>query len=68
MQLHGTKKLVLFPASQTYNLYPFSIYIHLRYGLKLRCWFSQLYTEKPDFKSFPKFQDVLSYKCEVILT
>lgn len=37
MQLHGTKKLVLFPPSQTYNLYPFPIYIHLRYGLKLRC-------------------------------
>lgn len=68
IQLHGAKRLVLFPPSQTYNLYPFPVYIHLRYGLKLRCWFSQVYPENPDFQSFPKFQKALQYKREVILT
>lgn len=68
MQLHGTKKLVLFPPFEIYNLYPFPIYIHLRFGLKLRCWFSQLYPENPDFQSFPKFREALHHKCEVILT
>jgi lysine-specific demethylase 8/hypoxia-inducible factor 1-alpha inhibitor (HIF hydroxylase) len=67
MQLHGAKKVVLFPPSQTYNLYPFPVYIHLRYGLKLRCWFSQVYPEDPDFKSFPKFKEALQHKREVIL-
>jgi len=68
IQLHGAKKLVLFPPSQTYNLYPFPVYIHLRYGLKLRCWFSQVYPENPDFQSFPKFKQALQHKREVILT
>lgn len=68
MQLHGAKKLVLFPPSQTCNLYPFPVYIHLRYGLKLRCWFSQVYPENPDLQLFPKFQQALQHKREVILT
>lgn len=68
MQLHGAKKLVLFPPSQTYNIYPFPVYIHLRYSLKLRCWFSQLYPENPDFQLFPKFQKALQHKYELILT
>ena len=67
MQLHGSKKLIFFPPSQTYNLYPFPIYKHLRYGLKLRSWFSQISIEKPNFKLFPKFKEALSYKHEVIL-
>lgn len=67
MQMHGTKKVVFFPASQTYNIYPFPVYIHLRHGLKLRSWFSQVYLEHPDFKSFPKFQEALQHKREVIL-
>ena len=36
MQLHGSKKVLLFTPFQTYNLYPFPIYIHLLHGLKLR--------------------------------
>lgn len=67
MQLHGTKKVVLFPPHQLSNLYPFPVYIHLRHGLKLRSWFSQVYPEKPDFQSFPKLQKALQYKFEVIL-
>lgn len=67
MQLHGAKKVVLFPPSQMYNLYPFPIFIHLRHGLKLRSSFSQVYPEKPDFQSFPKLKEALRHKQEVIL-
>ena len=67
MQLHGAKKVVLFPPSQLYNLYPFPVYIHLRHGLKLRSWFSQVYPENPDFQSFPKLKEALQHKQEVIL-
>lgn len=67
MQMHGAKKVVLFPPSQTYNLYPFRVYNHLRYGLKVRSWFSQVYPKKPDFKTFPKLKEALQHKREVIL-
>ncbi|MEG4395138.1 cupin-like domain-containing protein [Microcoleus sp. BROC3] len=67
MQLHGSKKVVLFPPSQTNNLYPFPFYIHLRSGMKLRSWFSQVYPERPDFKAFPKLNQALQHKCELIL-
>lgn len=67
MQLHGAKKVVLFPSSQTANLYPFPVYVHLRHGLKLRSWFSQVYPEKPDLQAFPKLREALQYKQEVIL-
>lgn len=67
MQLHGAKKLVLFPPSQTYNLYPFPFHIHLRHGLKLRCWFSQVYPQNPDLQSFPNFQKALQHQHEVVL-
>lgn len=67
MQLHGAKRVVFFPPSQTYNLYPFPVYSHLRYGLKLRSWFSQVYLDRPDFTLFPKLKEALQYKSEVIL-
>jgi lysine-specific demethylase 8/hypoxia-inducible factor 1-alpha inhibitor (HIF hydroxylase) len=67
MQLHGAKKIVLFPPSQLYNLYPFPIFIHLRHGLKLRSSFSQVYPENPDFQAFPKLKKALRHKYEVIL-
>jgi lysine-specific demethylase 8/hypoxia-inducible factor 1-alpha inhibitor (HIF hydroxylase) len=67
MQLHGTKKLVLFPPSQAANLYPFPISIHLRHGLKLRCCYSQIELENPDLRSFPKLKEALQHKYEVIL-
>jgi lysine-specific demethylase 8/hypoxia-inducible factor 1-alpha inhibitor (HIF hydroxylase) len=67
MQLHGAKKLIFFPPSQTYNLYPFPVYLHLRYGLNLRCWFSKVSPEDPDFQLFPKFKEALEHKCELIL-
>jgi lysine-specific demethylase 8/hypoxia-inducible factor 1-alpha inhibitor (HIF hydroxylase) len=67
VQMHGAKKIVLFPPSQIYNLYPFPLSIHLRHGLKLRSWFSQVYPENPDFESFPKLKTALQHKHEVIL-
>jgi len=67
IQLYGTKKIVLFPPSQTPNLYPFPLYVHLYNGLKLRSWFSQLYPDSPDFQSFPKFHEALHHKQEVLL-
>ena len=67
IQLHGSKKILLFPPSQLYNVYPFPIYTHLLYGLKLRSWFSQVYPENPDLKTFPKFEEALLHKYEVIL-
>jgi lysine-specific demethylase 8/hypoxia-inducible factor 1-alpha inhibitor (HIF hydroxylase) len=67
MQLHGTKKVLLFPPNQTYNLYPFSVFVHLLRGLELRAWFSKVYPENPDFAAFPKFKQALDNKQEVLL-
>ena len=67
MQLYGAKKVVLFPPSQTNNLYPFPLFLHFYKGLKLRSWFSQVYPEKPDFQAFPKLKEAFKYKQEVIL-
>lgn len=67
MQLHGSKKVVLFPPSQLYNLYPFPLYIHLRYGLRLRSVFSQVSSEQPNVNLFPKFKEALQHKHEAIL-
>lgn len=67
IQLHGSKRVLLFPPSQTANLYPYPVYVHLRHGLKLRSWFSQVYPDQPDLYSFPKLQAALDQKYEVIL-
>jgi hypothetical protein len=67
VQLHGSKRILLFPPSQTANLYPFPFYIHLKHGMKLRSWFSQVYPDRPNFEAFPKLQEALQHKCEVIL-
>lgn len=67
IQLYGTKKIILFPPSQTPNLYPFSIFVHLYRGLEMRSWFSQLYPEKPDFQAFPNYRKALPYKQEIFL-
>ncbi|NJR64330.1 MAG: cupin-like domain-containing protein [Leptolyngbyaceae cyanobacterium CRU_2_3] len=67
IQLHGSKQVVLFPPSQTANLYPFPVYIHLRYGMKVRSWFSQVYPDRPDFQAFPKFRQALNHRYDLIL-
>lgn len=67
MQFHGSKRILLFPPSQTFNLYPFPFYAHLRYGLKLRSWFSRVYPDNPDFAAFPKLREALKHKYDIIL-
>ncbi|MCU0570211.1 MAG: cupin-like domain-containing protein [Oculatellaceae cyanobacterium Prado106] len=67
MQMHGSKRILLFPPSQLYNLYPFSVWKHLRYGLKHRAVYSQVYPDRPDYAAFPKFKQALEHCYEVIL-
>lgn len=68
MQLHGAKKVLLFPPSQTYNLYPIPVYKPLRYGLKLRSVYSQVYPYRPDLQAFPRYANALPYGSEIVLT
>ncbi|GAB4375098.1 MAG: hypothetical protein Kow00121_20420 [Elainellaceae cyanobacterium] len=68
IQLCGTKKVLLFPPSQLYNLYPIPVFKHLRYGLKLRSVYSQVYPDCPDFDAFPRFRDAIDYAQEIILS
>ena len=67
IQLYGKKKVILFPPDQLYDLYPFSLINHLRYGLKLRASYSQVYPQQPDFALFPKFKETFSQRIEVVL-
>ncbi|NEQ27436.1 MAG: cupin-like domain-containing protein [Microcoleus sp. SIO2G3] len=67
MQLHGAKKILLFPPSQLYNIYPFPIVSHLRHGLKRRASYSQVYPEQPDFEAFPRFKQALEHRREDIV-
>ncbi|NER27047.1 MAG: cupin-like domain-containing protein, partial [Symploca sp. SIO1C4] len=67
MQLHGAKKVVLFPPSQIYNLYPIELYHHFFHGMKLRSCFSRVSTQKPDLETFPKLEQALEHKQEVIV-
>lgn len=66
-QLYGTKKVLLFPPSQLYNLYPIPVIRHLQYGLKLRAVYSQVYPNHPDFAAFPRFKQALVYAQEIVL-
>lgn len=67
MQLHGAKKILLFPPTQTYNLYPTPLYKTLRYGLALRPVYSQVYPDRPNLDAFPKFAKAQSHATEIIL-
>jgi len=67
IQLHGSKRILLFPPSQTANLYPYPFYAHLRHGLKLRSWFSRVYPDRPDFQAFPKLREAFKHRRDVIL-
>ena len=67
VQLHGTKKVVLFAPQQSADLYPFPIAVHLRHGLRLRCWFSQVTLLQPDYEAFPRFRQAWPQRIEVIL-
>jgi len=67
IQLYGAKRVLLFPPSQLYNLYPIPVIRHLRYGLKLRAVYSQVYPNCPDFEVFPKFKKALTHAQEIVL-
>ncbi|MBF2000383.1 MAG: cupin-like domain-containing protein [Synechococcales cyanobacterium M58_A2018_015] len=67
IQLHGSKRVVLFPPSQTFNLYPYPFYAHLRYGLRLRSWFSRVYPDQPDFAAFPRLRQAMQHRYDVVL-
>ncbi|NJN86387.1 MAG: cupin-like domain-containing protein [Leptolyngbyaceae cyanobacterium SL_7_1] len=67
IQLHGSKRLVLLPPSQLYNVYPFPIQRHLTQGLKSRSTYSQVYPDRPDLDAFPRFEQALQQRYEVIL-
>lgn len=67
VQLYGVKKVVLFPPSQTSNLYPFPFSVHLYRGFQLRCWFAQVYPDRPDFKIFPQLEEAMQFKQEIFL-
>ncbi len=67
MQLYGAKKVLLFPPSQTYNLYPIPVYKQLRYGLKLRPVYSQVYPHRPDLQAFPRYANALPWGSELVL-
>ena len=67
VQLYGTKKVILFPPNQLYNLYPFSLLNNLLYGFKRRASYSQVYPQNPDFQAFPRFKEALSHSYEVVL-
>jgi hypothetical protein len=67
MQVHGCKRFILFPPSQTYNLYPIPLLKQLRHGLTLRSAYSQVYPDRPDYEAFPKFYQAQQVRQEVIL-
>jgi hypothetical protein len=62
MQLHGSKRVILFPPGQTANLYPFP------FNAAIPPNFSQVDTDKPDPLAFPKYGQALEHRCEVVLT
>jgi hypothetical protein len=67
VQLHGVKKLLLFPPSQLYHLYPFPVIKHLYHGLKLRSVYSQVYPDRPDLDAFPNFKLAMAHAQEITL-
>ncbi|MFG6105536.1 cupin-like domain-containing protein [Leptothoe sp. EHU-05/26/07-4] len=66
-QLAGTKQVTLFPPSQLYNLYPFSVWNHLMHGAKRRAVYSKVYPDNPDLKVFPKFKMAMPHRIDITL-
>lgn len=62
MQLHGAKRVVLFPPRATPNLYPFPI----AKGA-IPPWVSQVTIRRPDFERFPRLPAALSQRYEVTI-
>ncbi len=62
LQTVGSKKLILFPPSQSRNLYPFSVF-----QKTFPPWFSQVHPQTPDFSQFPRLKTALTHKLEIEL-
>ncbi|KZN35313.1 hypothetical protein N480_19200 [Pseudoalteromonas luteoviolacea S2607] len=60
-QLHGNKRVRLFPYSQTKNLYPFPANVTVGW------WFSQVDLDNPDFNRFPNVYKAYEHMLEFIL-
>ncbi|MGE0445173.1 MAG: cupin-like domain-containing protein [Vicinamibacterales bacterium] len=61
MQLHGAKRVVLYPPSQTPNLYPYPFY------REIPPWFSQVDTDQPDPAAFPDFAEAQRHRIDVTI-
>lgn len=61
MQLHGAKRVTLFPPSQTVNLYPYPFFTDIP------PWFSQVDTDERGAGDFPKFADARRHAIEFVL-
>lgn len=62
IQLHGSKKVILFPPRQTANLYPFGFYDTLPF------WVSRVNIDNPDFTTHPRYAEAMKERYEVVLT
>lgn len=62
LQTIGSKKLILFPPSQSRNLYPFSVF-----QKTFPPWFSQVHPQTPDFARFPRLKTAMAHKLEIEL-
>jgi ribosomal protein L16 Arg81 hydroxylase len=61
MQLHGSKRIALFPPSQTRNIYPFPFF------REIPPWFSQVDTDAPDAAAFPDYEKALDHRIDLVL-
>ena len=61
-QIYGTKRWILFPPSETSNLYP------TRIPYEESSVFSQVNITNPDLTRFPAFENVLQYEVFAIFT
>jgi lysine-specific demethylase 8/hypoxia-inducible factor 1-alpha inhibitor (HIF hydroxylase) len=61
MQLHGSKRIALFPPSQTRNLYPFEFY------REIPPWFSRVDTDNPDMSQFPGYAEAVKHRVDLVL-
>ena len=61
MQLHGSKRIALFPPSQTRNLYPFDFY------REIPPWFSRVDTDNPDMSQFPGYAEAFKHRLDLVL-
>ena len=62
MMMHGKKRVVLYPPSQSPNLYPFGFYDVLPF------WISQVNIEEPDLNKYPNFGKTQQNRYEVLLS